>query len=102
MEQPLKIFYYIKHTFYVIRTAGLKELFRRVYLKFIQQWKYLRARFWRFNQKELSGKMVSISDIEMAPPILIPHSASVDIVICVHNALEDVRKFNGLPVLSYD
>ncbi|MBN1872986.1 MAG: glycosyltransferase [Anaerolineae bacterium] len=46
---------------------------------------------WRWRSERYQRKMFEIGLIEERPPVQ-PHQVSVDIIICIHNALNDVKR----------
>lgn len=73
-----------------VRTEGLSPVLNRIYRQI--SWR-MRARFQsrRYTSpKYFQSRSIIIAPIEDRPPPK-SHSAQVDIIICIHNALEDVK-----------
>ena len=69
-----------------------QDALRRIGYEVSQQAGAMRRRVrMRLAPRDLSDRQVDIAEITMRPD-LAPHAASVDIIICVHNALGDVQR----------
>ncbi len=88
----MKIRYYGRHILYVLKTAGIKETFRRVVVKIKRISLLLKGNIlfrFRKNHQEVIN---SVQAVKRNQVILQQHTQSVDVVVCVHNALDDVKR----------
>lgn len=82
----------MKHFLYVLRTAGLIETFRRIVKKTRKSFLLIKGNvFFRFrrNQQEVLN---SVQTVKRNWEPIKKHTQSVDIVVCIHNALADVKR----------
>jgi GT2 family glycosyltransferase len=82
--------YWIRRGATVCRRDGFVELARRVHfkvdLRFRLFWQKLRLRRYR----HLRAQTIEVAPVPVRPAVQ-PHAASVDLIVCVHNALEHVQ-----------
>ena len=83
-------FFQILRGFRILRQEGLLNFLRRLLARVSLQLKIATLGI-RFQLTRPRGsRIISVDELRRRPPIQ-PHQASVDIVVCVHNALKDVE-----------
>lgn len=73
----------------LLRSRGLLALLRRINEELTYKLRifFIRLRY----RRQFSGRAYEVVPVDSREPVT-PHQASVEIIICVHNALEDVQR----------
>lgn len=89
-EGKFKLFlYYSIKFFQVVKEEGLHTSLILVSQKMKRFWYRLQS---RFAKRDTEGRVCSIEEVRPGHPQPVVHTKQIDIIICVHNALEDVRR----------